>query len=160
MTNYTWLAKDQSGKKIVKEVEAETVEDAKFILLATGYTELELTGNEISAAVLAGFTHKKFLGQEIRSTAEQRQRSRENPTVSFADVVLKGINRSKRLFFFNIIDWNLQQLLRQLDFNSPPDSWGFTMAGISCLHRLAFSLLQKVNPGRRLAKMGRGFVTD
>ncbi len=104
MTNYVWSVKDRSGNKIVKEVIAGTAEDAKAILLATGYTELELKEDEVCAVVTAGFSQpRKFLGEEIKVTAEQRLKVRENPTVTFGDVILNGLNQSKGLLFLILV---------------------------------------------------------
>ena len=71
MTNYVWSATDKSGKKVIREIEAATAEDAKFVLLAQGYSNLELKEDEVTSAVLAGFTKREnAFGQEIRVTAE------------------------------------------------------------------------------------------
>lgn len=100
MTNYVWSVKDPAGNRIIKEVTAGTVEDAKAILLATGYTELELKEDEVGAIATASFSQRrKFLGEEIKVTAEQRLKARDNPPITFGDVILNGLNQSKGLLF-------------------------------------------------------------
>ncbi len=99
MTNYVWLATDKSGKKVIREIEAATAEDAKFVLLAQGYSNLELKEDEVTSAVLAGFTKREnAFGQEIRVTAEERLKHRDNPTVTYWDALRKGIGRSFIVF--------------------------------------------------------------
>lgn len=96
MSKYFWTAKDKSGQKVVREVEAETAEESRAILVEAGYTELVLEGDEIMAAVQAGFPSTiKVLGEEVRVTTEQRLKHLDNPTVTFWDAIRKGIGQSK-----------------------------------------------------------------
>jgi tetratricopeptide (TPR) repeat protein len=95
MSNYVWSTKDKSGQKVIKEIEAETAEDAKFILLAQGYSDLELKEDEVGSAAIAGFPKTvKAFGEEIKVTAEERLKHRDNPTVTFWDALRKGIGQS------------------------------------------------------------------
>jgi len=55
MPNFIWTAKDKQGKPIVKEVSAETIEESKAMLLAEGYTDLELKSDEIIDASRQAF---------------------------------------------------------------------------------------------------------
>jgi tetratricopeptide (TPR) repeat protein len=92
---YTWEAKDKDGQIVIKEIEAATAEDAKYILLARGYSDLVLKEDEISNIATASFrNNKKFLGEEIKITAEDRLKHRDDPIVTFWDVLRKGIGQS------------------------------------------------------------------
>jgi tetratricopeptide (TPR) repeat protein len=95
MTNYVWSATDKSGEKVIKEIEAATAEDAKFVLLAQGYSGLELKEDEVGSTALAGFSKRQnAFGQEIKVTAEQRLKHRDDPTVTIWDALRKGIGQS------------------------------------------------------------------
>ena len=95
MTNYVWSATGKSGEKVIKEIEAASAEDAKFVLLAQGYSNLELKQDEVGSAALAGFSKRQnAFGQEIKVTAEQRLKHRDNPTVTFWDALRKGFGQS------------------------------------------------------------------
>ena len=95
MTNYVWSATDKSGNRVVKEIEAATAEDAKYVLLAQGYSNLELNEDEVIGAVLAGFPKRQNAeGQEIKVTAAERMKHRDDPTLTFRDVLRKGIGPS------------------------------------------------------------------
>src|SRR5690349_630717 len=99
MTNYVWSATDQSGKKVIKEIEAATAEDAKFVLLAQGYSNLELKEDEVTSAVVAGFPKQgNAFGEEIKVTAEQRLKHRDDPTVTYWDALRKGIGQGFIVF--------------------------------------------------------------
>jgi tetratricopeptide (TPR) repeat protein len=50
MPNFIWTAKDKEGKSIVKELSANTIEESEAMLLAEGYTDLELKSDEIGDA--------------------------------------------------------------------------------------------------------------
>ena len=96
MTSYTWTAKDKAGQRVIKQVAAETAEDARAKLLADGYTELKLVEDDVTAVVQAGFPkHPKFLGEEIKVTAEQRLKARENPTTGFWSALAQGVKETK-----------------------------------------------------------------
>lgn len=104
MANYVWTAKDKSGKTVVKEVTADTANDAKASLLAEGYTELVLKEDEVGAAALAGFPDKrKVFGEEIKITAEDRLKHRDNPTVTYWDALRKGVGQSKFTFLLLVL---------------------------------------------------------
>jgi tetratricopeptide (TPR) repeat protein len=119
MINYVWTAKDPSGKKVVKEIPAATVEDAKFFLERQGYTDLVLKEDDVSSAVRAGFAKRKNLyGQEIKLSAEQRLKTLEDPPKTYWDALRKGVLRFHPLFlavvFFVFYSWFRQE-------------WGFVL---------------------------------
>ena len=87
MTNYVWTARDRTGQKVVKEIQAETAEQAKSILLAGGYSDLELKRDEIMAIVQAGFKGKP--------TSKEWVKHLDDPTVTFWDALRKGIAQTK-----------------------------------------------------------------
>jgi len=100
---YTWSVKDKDGQTVIKEIEAENAEDAKFILLAQGYTDLVLKEDEVMAVVREGFEkNKKFLGEEIKITAADRLKHRDDPTVTFWDLLRKGVGQSWSLLLMII----------------------------------------------------------
>ena len=47
MTNYAWSAKDRSGRTVIREIQADTAEASKAILLAQGYSELVLKEDDV-----------------------------------------------------------------------------------------------------------------
>jgi tetratricopeptide (TPR) repeat protein len=99
MTNYVWSATDKSGNRVIKEIEAATAEDAKYVLLAQGYSNLELKTDEVTSAVLAGFPKRQnALGQEIKVTAAERLKHRDDPTVTYWDALRKGVKRHYLVF--------------------------------------------------------------
>jgi hypothetical protein len=67
MPNFIWTAKDKFGKPVVKELVAETIEESRAILLAEGYTDLELKSDEITDAARTAFTDEMgILREEIK----------------------------------------------------------------------------------------------
>lgn len=99
MTNYVWSVTDKSGEKVIREIGAATAEDAKFVLLAQGYTDLELKQDEIGSIAQAGFSKRQnAFGHEIKVTAEERMKHRDDPTATYFDALRKGIGRNS-LFF-------------------------------------------------------------
>jgi tetratricopeptide (TPR) repeat protein len=140
MTNYVWSAIDKSGLKVIKEIEAATAEDAKFVLLSQGYSNLELKQDEIGSAVRAGFPKRQnVFGQEIRVTAEQRLKHRDDPTATYWDAIRKGVIRNHfwfvALFLFAIYSGLRGQW-----------SWFLLYAGVSLvwLVYILFTSLQSV----------------
>ena len=104
MTNYVWSATDKSGQKVIKEIEAATAEDAKFVLLAQGYSNLELKQDEIGSAVRAGFPKRQnSLGQEIKVTATEYLKHRDDPTATYWDALRKGIGQSFIVFLTLVV---------------------------------------------------------
>jgi tetratricopeptide (TPR) repeat protein len=96
MSKYVWTAKDKSGKQVVKEVEAETAEASKTVLMADGYSELTLKEDEIMTTVQAGFPDRlTVLGEEVKVTAEERVKALDNPTVTLWDAFRTGIRQSR-----------------------------------------------------------------
>ena len=80
MTNYVWSAKDKSGQKVIREIEAATANDAKYVLLAQGYSDLELKLDDVDSTVQAGFpTRENAFGAKIKVAAAERLRHRDNP---------------------------------------------------------------------------------
>jgi tetratricopeptide (TPR) repeat protein len=99
MANYVWTIKDATGQTIVKEVEAGSAREAQSMLLAQGYTDLELKEDEVSAAAVAGFKAPvKFLGEEMKVTAADRLKVRENFPTTFTGFVFWAIKQSAGLF--------------------------------------------------------------
>lgn len=113
MTRYTWTAKDPSGNRVVKEVEAGTAAEAECILQAAGYTDLELKEDEVGAAAIAGFTDRPTIfGEEVKTTAADRLKYRDHSPKNFLSAVLNGINESKG-FCLLIVAFTAYQAYRQ-----------------------------------------------
>jgi hypothetical protein len=100
---YAWSAQDKSGKTVIVEISAHTVQEAKAALLAEGYSDLVLKEEEIGNITSASFQkNQTFLGEEIKVTAKDRLKHRDDPTVTFWDVLRKGIGQSAYLFLMVI----------------------------------------------------------
>jgi hypothetical protein len=110
MPKYTWTAKNKSGQTVVKEITANTSGEAQAILLADGFFDLKLMEDEIMSVAHAGFTERpKIFGEEIKQpTADDRLKAMENPTVTFLDVIRKGIWQSKGLIFLILLLFTYQ----------------------------------------------------
>lgn len=99
MPNFVWTAKDKSGKAVVREIAADTIEESKNILLSEGCTDLELKDDEIMAAAREGFTDRvKILGEEVKVTAEERLKHRGKPRATFVRVLFDSLNQDKGLY--------------------------------------------------------------
>jgi tetratricopeptide (TPR) repeat protein len=99
MTTYVWSATNQAGETVVREIAAATAEDAKFVLLAQGYTHLELKQDEVGSAALAGFPKRhNRLGAEIKENAAERLKHRDNPTTTFLAAWRTGIVQNGLIF--------------------------------------------------------------
>jgi hypothetical protein len=104
MPNYVWTAKDKLGKTVVKEITANTASEAQAILVADGFFDLKLKEDEIMTIVQAGFSERpKMFGEEIKATTEDRLKAQDNPTVTFWDVIRKGVWQSKGLIFLIVL---------------------------------------------------------
>jgi tetratricopeptide (TPR) repeat protein len=95
MANYVWTARDLTGQTVVKEIQAETSTEAKSILLAGGYTDLVLKEDDVVSAVNAGFSDRPTMfGEEIKVTAEERLKHRDNTSTNFFWAILNGLKQS------------------------------------------------------------------
>lgn len=105
MSKYTWTGKNRFGQTVVKEVVANTSGEAQAILLADGFYDVKLAEDEIMTVAQAGFTDRpKMFGEEVKwPTLEERLRARENPTVTFWDVISKSVQQSKGLIILVLL---------------------------------------------------------
>lgn len=105
MPKYTWTGKNKSGQTAIREMTANTASEAQAILLAEGFSDLKLMEDEIMTVVQAGFAERPSLfGEEIKKpTAQDRLKARDNPTVTFWDIIRKGIWQSKILIFLIVL---------------------------------------------------------
>jgi len=104
MPNFVWTAKDKFGKPVLREMAADTAEQAKDQLLADGCTELELKDNEINDASREGFTAKTIVfGEEVKMTAEERLRHRGKPPMTFSRALREGAFQGKELSLLIIL---------------------------------------------------------
>jgi tetratricopeptide (TPR) repeat protein len=77
---YTWSAKDRSGQTVIREIQADTSQQAKDILVAEGYSDLELKEDEVASVGRVGFRNDGgILAKAITLTAEDRLKRRDNP---------------------------------------------------------------------------------
>jgi hypothetical protein len=94
MANFIWTAKDKLGKPVVKELSADTIEESKAMLLAEGYTDLELKSDEIMDAARTAFADEiGILGKEIKAkgTAEEFVRHLGNIPQTALKLILERI---------------------------------------------------------------------
>jgi tetratricopeptide (TPR) repeat protein len=110
MPKYTWTAKNKSGQTVVKEITANTASEAQAILVTDGFSDLKLKEDEIMTIVQAGFSERpKMFGEEIKQpTTGDRLKAMESPTVTFLDVIRKGIWQSKGLIFLILLLFTYQ----------------------------------------------------
>jgi tetratricopeptide (TPR) repeat protein len=95
MANYVWTARDRSGQNVVKEIQADTAEEAQSILLAEGYSALVLKEDDVISAVNAGFSDRPTIfGEEIKVTAKDRLKHRDNTSTNFFSAILTGVKQS------------------------------------------------------------------
>jgi len=103
MTNYIWKAKDKSGKSVVREIRANTIEDSKAILVSEGCTELELFQDEIMAAATDGWNEGvTVMGEEVKVTAEQRLEQINKPPLTIWSAIWQGVGQSKGITIFMV----------------------------------------------------------
>jgi hypothetical protein len=100
MTTFIWKAADASGKSVVREVTAGSVEESKQILLSEGLTNLELFQDEVMAAAVSGMNEAKAFGEEIKVTAEQRLEQVNKPPLTLWRAILQGLGQSKGFSVF------------------------------------------------------------
>jgi tetratricopeptide (TPR) repeat protein len=91
MPNFVWTAKNKFGNSVVREISADSAEQAKAQLLAEGCTEIELKENEVIAAVRTGFHKPKFFGEELKITAQDRVKQRNKPPLTFVRALGRGV---------------------------------------------------------------------
>lgn len=86
---YTWSAKDKSGQTVIREIQAETGEQSKAILVAEGYTDMELKEDEVASVARASLKNDAgFLSRAITMTAEDRLKPRDNPKIGIGTKVI------------------------------------------------------------------------
>lgn len=96
MTTFIWKAQDQSGATIIREVESDSVEESKSILISEGLTNLKLFQEEVMALSIAGMKGPvSILGDEIKPTAEQRLLQYNKPPLTVWTAIGQGVNHSK-----------------------------------------------------------------
>src|SRR6266403_783005 len=98
MPNFVWTVKGQSGKPVVREVAAATVEESKAILLAEGCTDLELKTDEIIDATQAGFEKMECMGEEVKVTAEDQLKHRGSAPKTFSGELWASVVQDKWLY--------------------------------------------------------------
>src|SRR6266403_1684690 len=103
MPNFVWTVKGQSGKPVVREVAAATVEESKAILLAEGCTDLVLKSDEIIDATKAGFEKMQFLGEEVKVTAEDQLKHRNAPPRTFSRELWDSVVQDKGLYLLVLL---------------------------------------------------------
>ena len=91
MPNFVWPAKNKSGNSVVREISADSAEQAKTQLLAEGCTEIELKENEVIAAIRTGFHKTKLFGEELKITAQDRVKHRNKPLLTFGSALGRAV---------------------------------------------------------------------
>ncbi len=96
MPNFVWIAKDKSGKTVLREIFADTAEQSRDQLISEGCTELELRGDEVWDAAKEGFTDKpKFFGETLQPTPEQKLEALEKPRNTYWLAIKQGVLQTK-----------------------------------------------------------------
>jgi tetratricopeptide (TPR) repeat protein len=104
VTNYIWKAKDRSGKPVVREIVANTAAEAKAILTADGYTDLQLHQDEVMAATVEQFDDNvTVFGERVVVTAADRIKHAEKPRNTFGHALLQGIWEGKGLILLLLV---------------------------------------------------------
>ena len=99
MPTYAWTAKDKSGAKVFREIEATTVQDSRAVLLAEGCTELVLQEDDVLSQVGVAMGDKvEFLGEEIRTSAQDRIHQRTQPPFTVTRIILQGLAQEKGFY--------------------------------------------------------------
>ena len=94
MTNYIWRVKDKSGKSVVREINANTAEEAKAMLISEGCTDLELFQEDFGAAAVEELEKgAKFFGKEIKVTAEQRLEQWNKPPPTLWKAIVQSFSQ-------------------------------------------------------------------
>jgi len=94
MPNFVWTAKNKFGNSVVREISAESTEQAKTQLLAEGCTEIELKENEVIATIRTGFHKTKLFGEELKITAQDRVKQRNKPPLTFGRALGRAVVHS------------------------------------------------------------------
>jgi tetratricopeptide (TPR) repeat protein len=94
MPNFVWTAKNRFGNSVVREISADSTEQAITQLLAEGCTEIELKENEVIAAVRTGFHKPKLFGEELKITAQDRVKQRNKPPLTFGRALGQAVFHS------------------------------------------------------------------
>lgn len=104
MGKYVWTAKDPSGSPVVREIEANSIEESKSALQAEGCTELELKSEEVMEVATAGMPRKfQVLGKEVEITAAERLKHRGKRPPTILSALGRGIAQSKWFFILMLI---------------------------------------------------------
>lgn len=104
MTHYVWSAKNQKGKTVHQDAPAETLDESKAWMLSEGFTDLVLVEDEVMALAAKGFPEKTFfMGEELKPTAEQRKRGREQPPITLLRLMLESFRDDKRIYLLVLI---------------------------------------------------------
>jgi tetratricopeptide (TPR) repeat protein len=99
MPNFIWTAKDRQGKPIVKEVSAETIEESRAMLLAEGYTDLELKSDEIGDVARRACAS---INKDRKSRPEEFVRHLGNTPQTTLGIILKRIAQNAIFYLLMI----------------------------------------------------------
>jgi tetratricopeptide (TPR) repeat protein len=99
MHTFVWSARDSTGRTVVREIPAETVEESKQILIASGHTDLVLKGDEIMDAAADSMRENvTFMGDDIKVTAKDRLKHRNEPPATFLRVLFGSVAKAFWLY--------------------------------------------------------------
>ena len=103
MPTFIWKGKDKSGKPVLRELTADTIEQSKTQLLAEGCTELQLRQDEIMDAVRNSLTlPSDFMGKRITVTAEELLKHQDKPPPTFGSLLSENL-LSGRWFYISLL---------------------------------------------------------
>lgn len=104
MADYTWSAKDRFGNSVVREITADSAEEAKSRLLAEGCTELVLREDEIMSTANAGLRKPySFLGEQKTVTAADRLKHWGKRPPTFLSALWQGVVQTRAILILILV---------------------------------------------------------
>jgi tetratricopeptide (TPR) repeat protein len=92
MPTYVWKGKDRYQLPIVREINANTVEESKAILQADGCTDLALMSDDIMAAATAGMADDvKFFGKKLQVSETDKVKFHGQKSPTFLSAIWEGV---------------------------------------------------------------------
>jgi len=91
MPTYVWKGKDRYKLPIVREINANTVEESKAILQADGCTDLALMSDDIMAAATEGMADDvKFFGEKLHVSETDKVKFQGQKSPTFLTAIWEG----------------------------------------------------------------------
>lgn len=97
MPVFAWTAKNKFGLPMVREISADTAEQARAQLIAEGCTHIALRENEVMTTVTGAIPKPKYFGKDLPVTAEARLQVRNKPPMTLWRAVGETLGRTAYL---------------------------------------------------------------